>query len=154
MRRTELTKAVVDILKENNQRKTLPSQKAVFHISGEDGSGKDFIVRHSGASVPFAKRDVECVLDAVASVIEDSIARGKSVTLTGFGTFFLKYRGTTWTTHPITGSKVPIPGHYMVKFRVGPALKRSAKLYGVSVEAGEFADSDGSGTAAPEDGDE
>jgi len=63
-------------------------------------------------------------LDAVISVISETLAKGDEVKLPGFGTFQVVDRAATEGRNPRTGEKIPIPASKQPKFRAGAELKR------------------------------
>lgn len=66
-----------------------------------------------------AKKAVESFIEAVSK----SLKTGKSVVLTGFGTFAVLKRKSRTGINPSTGKKMQIPAKKVVKFRPGKALK-------------------------------
>jgi DNA-binding protein HU-beta len=62
-------------------------------------------------------------LEAVLSVITDTLATGEKVTLVGFGTFEARDRSARQGVNPSTGEKMTIPAARVVGFRVGNELK-------------------------------
>ena len=47
MNKTELIQRVASVMRENNIRKPVSSQKKVFHISDDDGNVSDFVIKKS-----------------------------------------------------------------------------------------------------------
>ena len=62
-------------------------------------------------------------VDAIASVITDTLARGEKVTLVGFGTFKLVQRKARTGRNPQTGQNIQIPAKKVPRFRPGKDLK-------------------------------
>ena len=62
-------------------------------------------------------------VDAIASVITDTLARGEKVTLVGFGTFKLVQRKARTGRNPQTGQSIQIPAKKVPRFRPGKDLK-------------------------------
>ncbi|TET62927.1 HU family DNA-binding protein [Candidatus Aerophobetes bacterium] len=62
-------------------------------------------------------------VDAIASVITDTLARGEKVTLVGFGTFKVMQRKARTGRNPQTGQSIQIPAKKVPKFRPGKDLK-------------------------------
>jgi len=62
-------------------------------------------------------------VDAVISVITDSLGREEKVTLVGFGTFQVMKRKAREGRNPQTGEKLEIPAKKVAKFRVGKNLR-------------------------------
>ena len=62
-------------------------------------------------------------LNSFISIIGTSLKQGKSVGLTGFGTFSVMQRKKRTGVNPATGSKMIIPAKRVPKFKPGKALK-------------------------------
>ena len=62
-------------------------------------------------------------VDAMASVITDTLARGEKVTLVGFGTFKVMQRKARTGRNPQTGQSIQIPAKKVPRFRPGKDLK-------------------------------
>lgn len=59
MNRKELVRRIANVMRENNIRKPVSSQKQVFHISDDEGNTKDFVVKKTDKGVLFTYDDVE-----------------------------------------------------------------------------------------------
>ncbi len=79
----------------------------------------DAIARHADISKAAAGR----ALDALTGAITGALAKGGSVTLVGFGSFYVGQRTARQGRNPQTGAAVPIPAAKVPKFRAGKALK-------------------------------
>ena len=66
-----------------------------------------------------AGRAVDAVFDGIA----DSLKKGDSVTLVGFGTFSVSDRAARSGRNPRTGETIQIKASKMPKFKAGKALK-------------------------------
>lgn len=62
-------------------------------------------------------------LEAFIKTIGQSLRSGKSVVLTGFGTFSVMKRKSRTGINPATGKKMQIPAKKVAKFKPGKALK-------------------------------
>lgn len=62
-------------------------------------------------------------LEAFVKSVSSSLKQGKSVVLTGFGTFSVMKRKARTGVNPATGNKMQIPAKKVAKFRAGKALK-------------------------------
>lgn len=133
MNRKELVKRASNVLRTNNVRKPVHSQKQVFHISDDDGHTKNFVVKNSSANVLYTADDIEAVLDACIYVIQDALKHGDNVSIRGFGSLGLNYRKARATKHPDTGEPVHIDAHYVPKFVFGNDLRKCAKIYELSI---------------------
>ena len=66
-------------------------------------------------------------VDAVTSVITDSLGRGERVTLVGFGTFQVAQRKARTGRNPQTGESVQIPARKVPVFKAGKDLKEEVR---------------------------
>ncbi len=133
MNKKELIGKTAELLRENDTRKRVVFPKQTFHISDDEGNRKDFSVRKTDKSVNYTTDDVKNILSACIDVIIDSIRRGEEVTVTGFGTLGLHYRGGR-TIGGFDGELHEMKAHYVPKFWYGKELRNSAELYRMSVQ--------------------
>ncbi len=70
-----------------------------------------------------AKRDAEAVVEAVFETIADTLAKGETVKISGFGIFEKKERAAREGTNPSSGEKITIPASNSVGFKVSKTLK-------------------------------
>ena len=73
------------------------------------------------------KSTVKECLEAFVGTIGNALKLGKSVALTGFGTFSVMKRKARSGINPVTGSKMTIPAKKVPKFKPGKALKIMVK---------------------------
>jgi DNA-binding protein HU-beta len=66
-------------------------------------------------------------LNTLLSEITKSLAKGKSVALTGFGTFSTAKRKARTGRNPQTGATIKIPARVIAKFKAGKKLKKAVK---------------------------
>ena len=69
------------------------------------------------------KKDVEKVVNAFFSTIEDTLKSGDKVQLIGFGTFEVRDRQARKGRNPQTGEEISIPAARVPAFKAGKALK-------------------------------
>lgn len=69
------------------------------------------------------KKDSEAAIDALVSVVEDSLSNGEKVVLVGFGTFETKNRAVRKGRNPQTKETITIPASKAPVFKAGKALK-------------------------------
>lgn len=62
-------------------------------------------------------------LEAFIKNVGLSLKAGKSVVLTGFGTFSVAKRKSRMGINPATGAKMQIPAKKVAKFKAGKALR-------------------------------
>jgi DNA-binding protein HU-beta len=79
----------------------------------------DAIAKHADISKAAAGR----ALDATVSSIRASLKKGDTVTLVGFGSFFVGKRAARQGRNPRTGAAIKIRAAKVPKFRAGKALK-------------------------------
>ena len=73
------------------------------------------------------KKTAENVVDTVFDTITKTLAKGEEVSVTGFGTFFVKKRHARMGVNPRTGEKMHIADTVTPKFRAGKVLKETVK---------------------------
>ena len=61
------------------------------------------------------------LLESYFNAIKEALAQGKDIELRGFGAFRRRLRKGHMALNPRTGCRIPIPAHWVVKFR--PAEK-------------------------------
>lgn len=64
-----------------------------------------------------------CVLNSTLTTITESLKKGQSVTLVGFGTFTIAERKARKGRDPQTKKEIRIPAKRVPKFRAGKALR-------------------------------
>ncbi|MBN1162218.1 HU family DNA-binding protein [Patescibacteria group bacterium] len=73
------------------------------------------------------KVDAGKAVDAVSTVVTDSLRRGEKVTWTGFGTFEVRRRAARMGRNPQTGAPLHIPASKTPAFKAGKGLKDAVK---------------------------
>ena len=132
MNRKELIKRTASLMRETDIKKKIRAKTQVFHISDNNGNSKDFVVKESDRKVLYTEEDVECVLGACVSVIEEALKHGEDVFYCGFGNLGLSYRKPTVGRNPKTGEIVQVEERFAVKFTPGTDLKMCSKIYTLS----------------------
>lgn len=69
------------------------------------------------------KKDMSTYVDSFIDIIKESLAKGDSVRLNGFGTFDIVQRKEREGVNPKTKETITIPASKAVKFKVSKALK-------------------------------
>jgi DNA-binding protein HU-beta len=69
------------------------------------------------------KRDVERVLEAAISAVQQALAHGEKVSLTGLGVFTVADRKARLARNPKTGAQVEVPARKAAKFKPAKELK-------------------------------
>jgi DNA-binding protein HU-beta len=79
----------------------------------------DHIAKAAGISKAAAGRS----LDATTSAVTKALTKGDTVTLIGFGTFYVGARAARSGRNPRTGAMINIKAAKSPKFRAGKSLK-------------------------------
>lgn len=74
-----------------------------------------------------SKKDAEAVLEAFVDVVTETLSKGDTVTLTGFGTFSVTERQARTGVNPRTLEKIEIAATKTPKFKAGKKLKDAVK---------------------------
>jgi DNA-binding protein HU-beta len=69
------------------------------------------------------KRDVERVLEAAIGAVQQALAHGEKVSLTGLGVFTVADRKARLARNPKTGAQVEVPARKAAKFKPAKELK-------------------------------
>ena len=69
------------------------------------------------------KKDSEAAIDALVSVVEETLAQQEKVVLVGFGTFETKNRAARKGRDPQTKETINIPASKAPVFKAGKSLK-------------------------------
>lgn len=88
---------------------------------------KQKLIETLSAETAMTKRQVETVLVAFARTVEQTVAKGEKVNLTGFGTFDLGTRAARRGVNPQTGKEIQIPAMPMPRFRAGKRFKETIR---------------------------
>ena len=70
-----------------------------------------------------SKTNASAAVDAVLSVITDTLKEGDQITLTGFGSFLVRERDARTGRNPRTGEEIQIKASKVPSFKAGKALK-------------------------------
>lgn len=73
------------------------------------------------------QKEAELVLTAIVDTIQETLAQGEKVVLTGFGTFEVRHRVARKGRDPRTGAEIDIPAQRSPAFRAGKGLKDAVK---------------------------
>ena len=88
---------------------------------------KSDIIDELAKRTGFKKKVAESVVDALFDIIEESLASGEKVQISGFGTFELRERGARNGRNPFTGEPMVIGPTRHVSFNIGRTLKERIK---------------------------
>ena len=88
---------------------------------------KTELVEQIAQKADLSRRDAEQAVDAALKTIEDELARGGEITLTGFGKFHVAKRGARQGRNPQTGATIQIAASKVPRFSAGSKLKQVVK---------------------------
>ncbi len=83
---------------------------------------KQELVAAIAAESGITKTDAEKALNASVGAITESLTKGESVQLIGFGTFSISERAARTGRNPRTGQEIQIQAKKVAKFKPGKAL--------------------------------
>ena len=86
------------------------------------------LVEQMSKSCKLPKASCKKVLEAFMKSVGQSLKTGKSVVLTGFGTFSMLKRKSRVGINPATGKKMQIPAKKVARFKPGKALREMVAL--------------------------
>ena len=84
---------------------------------------KSELIDAMAASADISKAAAGAALDAMVKALTNALKQGDSVTLVGFGTFYVGERAERTGRNPKTGESIKIPAAKSPKFRAGKTLK-------------------------------
>jgi len=82
------------------------------------------------------KREAKDVVESVFTEIRDTLARGESVKLSGFGNFQVRDKPPRPGRNPKTGERIPIPARRVVTFHASQKLRRTVERRDEAVSVG------------------
>ena len=86
---------------------------------------KQELIENIAASADITKAAAGRALDSVIDSITDSLKKGDSVVLVGFGTFSVRDRAARMGRNPQTGDEIYIKAAKVPAFKAGKALKNA-----------------------------
>ncbi|MBL8454061.1 MAG: HU family DNA-binding protein [Zoogloea sp.] len=84
---------------------------------------KSELIDHIAADAEISKAAAGRALDAAVAAVKQTLKKGGTVTLVGFGTFHVGKRAARTGRNPRTGATIKIKSAKIPKFRPGKALK-------------------------------
>lgn len=84
---------------------------------------KEQLVAQIAEKAEISKKDAASFLSAFTSVVGDTLAKGESIQLVGFGTFEVVERPEREGRNPLTGETMKIAACKAPKFKAGKSLK-------------------------------
>jgi DNA-binding protein HU-beta len=88
---------------------------------------KTELVEQIAQKADLSRREAEQAVEAALKTIEEQLARGGEITLTGFGKFHVAERGARQGRNPQTGQPIQIAASRVPRFSAGSKLKESVK---------------------------
>lgn len=88
---------------------------------------KSEFVDQIAARAGVERRQAADALEAALSIVEESLANGGQVTLTGFGKFHVAERGARPGVNPRTGEPIEIAATRIPRFTAGSSLKKAVR---------------------------
>ena len=88
---------------------------------------KTELVEQIAQKADLSRREAEQAVDAALKCIEEQLAQGGEITLTGFGKFHVAERGARQGRNPQTGAPIQIAAARVPRFSAGSKLKESVK---------------------------
>jgi len=86
---------------------------------------KSELIEAIAVSADIPKAAASRALDAMIDTVSDTLKKGDSVALVGFGTFTVKERAARTGRNPQTGQPINIEAAKVPSFKAGKALKDS-----------------------------
>ncbi|MEQ6917374.1 HU family DNA-binding protein [Halomonas aquatica] len=97
----------------------------MYKIVKGSSVNKSELIEAIAASADIPKAAASRALDAMVDTVSDSLKKGDSVSLVGFGTFTVKERAARTGRNPQTGQPIQISAAKVPSFKAGKALKDS-----------------------------
>ena len=72
-------------------------------------------------------KECDRILRILTEAIQEHVAAGEKITISGFGTFERRFRKATVARNPKTHEPMPIAEQYVAAFRAGTGLKEAVK---------------------------
>lgn len=88
---------------------------------------KNELVAEIAQKAGISQGDASSALDALTETVEESLARGEEVSITGFGKWSVAERQAREGRNPATGEPMSIAASKAPKFSAGAKLKQALK---------------------------
>ncbi|AGF46911.1 DNA-binding protein HU-beta [Candidatus Kinetoplastibacterium desouzaii TCC079E] len=86
---------------------------------------KTELIEHIASNADISKAAANRAIDALVNAITETMKKGESVTLVGFGSFMVSTRAARNGRNPRTGEVIKIKKTRVPKFRPGKNLKEA-----------------------------
>ncbi len=98
------------------------------------------LINQIAEKVGVSKKQAEDMLEAVISIVTNTLKEGGEVTIAGFGAFMAKTRAARMGVNPQSPTqKIQIPAVTVPKFKAGKGLKDALKHTGGAAQAAPVA---------------
>lgn len=84
---------------------------------------KSDLVARVAARTQISNAGAADLLDAMLATLTEALARGESVSISGFGTFSVKERAARQGRNPRTGEAITIAASKVASFKAGKGLR-------------------------------
>lgn len=84
---------------------------------------KSELIDQISVSAEISKADAGRALDATIAAVKGTLKKGGTITLVGFGTFYVGKRAARTGRNPRTGAAIKIKAAKVPKFRAGKGLR-------------------------------
>lgn len=84
---------------------------------------KEELVQEVAKKAKVTQKEVADILSVLIDIVEKTVAKGKKVTLVGFGTFESRKRAERTGRNPQTGKEIQIPAKTVPTFTAGKKFK-------------------------------
>ncbi len=84
---------------------------------------KEELIQEVAKKTKASQKNVSEIITALIEIIEKNVAKGKKVTLVGFGTFESRKRAARTGRNPQTGATLKIPAKSVPAFTAGKKFK-------------------------------
>lgn len=84
---------------------------------------KEELVQEVAKKTKLSQKEVNDTLSEIINVVQRTVAKGKKVTLVGFGTFEPRKRAARTGRNPQTGKELKIPAKTVPAFSAGKKFK-------------------------------
>lgn len=84
---------------------------------------KEELVKAVAANVKLSQKDTAEIINATIETVQKTVAKGKKVTLVGFGTFEARKRAARVGRNPQTGKEIKIAAKTVPAFSAGKKFK-------------------------------
>jgi DNA-binding protein HU-beta len=84
---------------------------------------KSELIEAVASAADLTKADAGRAIDATVAAIANTLSKGDSLSLIGFGTFSISHRAARAGRNPRTGETIQIKAAKLPKFKAGKALK-------------------------------